>query len=358
MIDPTLTVDAQALRAFTATALERVGISHEDATIAAEVLVASDLRGVESHGVARLRHYIARIQKGLINTQSRLSIVRESPATVGLDANNGLGMPASYRAMQICIERAQQFGSGAVAVRGSNHFGIAGYYAMMALPHDMIGIAMTNASPIVVPFGGTQSILGTNPIAYAIPCGEEPAIVVDMATSASAFGKIEVALRKGLSLPLGWALGMDGRPTTDAQEADRARKLLPVGGLTEGTGYKGYALSTVVEALCHALAGAAMSMNIVAIQARGEQPSNIGHFFAAYRIDGFRDVAEFKRDMDELVHDLHACPPQPGVERVLVPGEKEYKASIKNSREGVPLDPEVVESLRKIAADLNIPPVV
>lgn len=358
MTNPTLTVDAQVLRTFTATALEHVGISPEDAAIAAEVLVASDLRGIESHGVARLRFYIARIKKGLINTQGKLRTVRESPATVALDANNGLGMPAAYRAMQICIERAQQFGCGVVAVRGSNHFGIAGYYAMMALPHDMIGIAMTNASPIVVPFGGTQSILGTNPIAYAIPCGEEPAIVVDMATSASAFGKIEVALRKGISLPLGWALGIDGRPTTDAHEADRARKLLPVGGLSEGTGYKGYALSTVVEALCHALSGAAMSMNIVAIQARGDQPSNIGHFFAAYRIDGFRDVAEFKHDMDELVRALHACPPQPGVERVLVPGEKEDQASLKNSHDGVPLDPEVVESLRTIATELNIPSVV
>ncbi len=351
-------VDAERLHAFTARAFEIVGVAPDEARIAADVLVTADLRGVESHGVARLHHYLAHLKQGKVTTQARLRVVRELPTTVTVDAGNGLGLVAAYRAMEIAIERAAQYGSAAVAVRNSNHFGIAGYYAMMALPHDMIGVAMCNASPNVVPFGGNKAMLGTNPLAWAIPCGTEPAIVMDMATSGISYGKIEVALRTKVSLRLGWALGEDGRPTTDALEASRVRRILPLGGLTEGTGYKGYALSTVVESLCHALAGAAMSLNIMAVQGRGTQPSNIGHFFAAYRVDGFRQVDEFKRDMDELVRTLRSCPPQPGVASVLLPGEKEYLLSAQRSREGIPLHADVVTSLRSFARDLDLDPVV
>jgi L-2-hydroxycarboxylate dehydrogenase (NAD+) len=351
-------VDAQSLRAFTAAAFRHGGVNQADAEIAADVLVAADLRGVESHGVARLQHYIAHLRDGVIVPEARLTVVREAPATVAFDARRGLGMVAAYRAMEACIDRARQYGTAAVTVRDSNHFGIAAPYAMMALPHDMIGVAMTNASPIVLPFGGSRPVLGTNPMAYAIPCGEEPAIVVDMATSAASYGKIEIARREGTPLPLGWALGADGQPTHDADEAHRVRALLPLGGLTEGRGYKGYALATVVEALCHALAGAAMSLQIMSVQAHGARRSNIGHFFAAYRIDGFRDIAEFKAEMDALVRTLHACPPQPGVERVLVPGEKEHLSAQRRAREGIPLHPDVVASLRMVATELELEPVV
>jgi len=350
-------IDAQALQSFTARAFERIGLMAEDAEVAADVLVAADLRGVESHGVARLHHYLAHIRRGQVSAVSGLDVVRESPTTLTVDAGNGVGMVAAYRAMQIAVERAAQYGSAAVAVRNSNHFGIAGYYAMMALPHDMIGIAMCNASPNVVPFGGSQAMLGTNPIAWAIPCGAEPAIVMDMATSGISYGKIEVALRTGGSIPIGWALGEDGLPTTDAREAGQARRILPLGGFTEGTGYKGYALSTIVESLCHALAGAAMSTNIMAVQGRGTRPSNIGHFFAAYRLDGFRAVDEFKQDMDEMVRALRSCPPQPGVAGVLLPGEKEFRAAAERSREGIPLHAEVVTLLRSVATDLQLEPV-
>lgn len=351
-------VEADRLRAFTAAAFERVGIAPSDAAIAADVLVASDLRGVESHGVPRLHNYIFRLKQNLTAKETRLSIVRETPTTVSVDAHNSLGLVAAFRAMELCIQRAQQYGSAAVTVRGSNHFGIAGYYAMMALPHDMIGIAMTNASPLVVPHGGRQSLLGTNPVAYAIPCGNEPPVVVDMATSTISYGKIEIALRTGSTLPLGWALGSDGLPTTDPAEAARSRTILPLGGFNEGLGYKGYCLSTVVEVLCHALSGAAMSMNISAVQIQKENKvSDIGHFFAAYRIDGFRDIAEFKKDMDTLVRNLHACPPQPGVDRVLVAGEKEHLYTLKRSKEGIPLHPAVIKTLRDLALDLNIQPV-
>jgi L-2-hydroxycarboxylate dehydrogenase (NAD+) len=351
-------VDAERLRGFTVRAFEGVGVAPEDARIAADVLVTADLRGVESHGVARLHHYLAHLRQGLVAAETRPRVVHELPAALTIDASNGLGLVAAYHAMQAAIARAAQYGSAAVAVRHSNHFGIAGYYAMLALPHDMIGLAMSNASPNVVPFGGRQPMLGTNPIAWAIPCGTEPAIVMDMATSGISYGKLELALRTGAAIPLGWALGEDGQPTADAGEASRARRILPLGGLAEGTGYKGYALSTVVEALCHALAGAAMSLNIMAVQGRDTQSSNIGHFFAAYRIDAFRELGEFKQDMDELVRTLRSCPPQEGIARVLVPGEKEYQIAAQRSRAGIPLHDNVVHTLRSIAADLQIEPVV
>ena len=351
-------VHEQDLRAFITLAFERVGVPASDAAIAADVLVEADLRGVESHGVARLHHYLDRIRRGLTTPLARLTVLRESPTTLALDAQNSLGMPAAYQAMQRCIERATQYGVAAVTVRTGNHFGIAAYYAMLALPHDLIGLAMTNASPIVVPFGGTQPMLGTNPQAWAIPCGDEPAIVLDMATSAVSLGKIELALRSGKPLPSGWALGADGQPTSDAAEALEVRSLLPLGGLSEGVGYKGFGLALIVEALTYALAGAAMSLDIIGVQARGAQASNIGHFFAAVRVDGFRDPAEFKRDMDTLVQTMRRCPPLPGVERVLVPGEKEHLASLERRRTGIPLAPEVTASLSAIAADLGITPIV
>lgn len=351
-------VDPQKLHAFTAQAFVEVGVARDDAHIAADVLVAADLRGVESHGVARLHHYLAHIKQGQVSAATRLDVIRELPTTITLDAANGVGMVAAYRAMQHAIERAAQYGCAAVAVRNSNHFGIAGYYAMMALPHNMIGIAMCNASPNVVPFGGLQPMLGTNPIGWAIPCGAEPPIVMDMATSGISYGKIELALRTGTAIPPGWVLGQDGQPTTDAHEASRTRRILPLGGLAEGTGYKGYALSTVVESLCHALAGASMSLNIMAVQGRGSRPSNIGHFFAAYRVDGFRDVDEFKRDMDQLVRTLRGCPPQHPGEAVLLPGEKEDRTAAQRSRDGIPLHAEVVTLLRTIATDLKLEPVV
>jgi LDH2 family malate/lactate/ureidoglycolate dehydrogenase len=357
-MDDVRLVDAQQLNAFTARAFEQVGVASQDARIAADVLVAADLRGVESHGVARLHHYLAHIKQGQVAPTTQLEVVRELPAALTLDAGNGLGMVAAHHAMQQAIERAAQYGSAAVAVRNSNHFGIAGYYAMMSLPHDMIGLAMCNASPNVTPFGGARAMLGTNPIAWAIPCGAEPAIVMDMATSGISYGKIELALRTGAAIPLGWALGEDGLPTTDAREASRARRILPLGGLTEGAGYKGYALSTVVEALCHALAGASMSLNIMAVQGRRRQPSNIGHFFAAYRVDGFRDLDDFKQEMDQLVRTLRSCPPQPGVAAVLLPGEKEHRAAEQRRREGIPLHSQIVGLLRAVAADVQIEPVV
>lgn len=351
-------VDAERLRAFTARAFEQAGVRTEDAAIAADVLVAADVRGVESHGVARLHHYLAHLRAGLVLPETQLQVVRELPTALTLDAGNGLGLVAAYRAMQMCMARATEYGSAAVAVHHSNHFGIAGYYAMMALSHDQIGVAMCNASPTVVPFGGRESLLGTNPIAWAIPCGAEPALVMDMATSGVSVGKIEVALRAGAPLPLGWALDEDGHPTADAAVAMRARRILPLGGLAEGTGYKGYALAMVVEALTHALAGAGASRDVMGVQGRRAQPSNTGHFFAAYRVDAFRDVHDFKQDMDTLVRSLRSCPPQPGVERVLAPGEKEHLTAAQRGSAGIPLHAAVVASLRAIAADFDLEPVV
>ncbi len=209
-------VDAQALKRFVAGVFEGLGVPPEDAEITADVLVEADLRGINSHGVARLPRYVKGLREGLIEPQAEVKVVRETPATALLDGGNGLGQVVGVRAMERCIRKAEEVGAAFVSVRNSNHYGIAGYYAMMALPHDMIGVSLTNSRPLVVPTFGKRAMLGTNPISVAVPTKDERPFVLDMATSIVPMGKVEVAHRKGEPLPLGWAVDGEGRPTTDA----------------------------------------------------------------------------------------------------------------------------------------------
>ena len=338
---------------FAADVFAAVGLAREPAQTAAATLLLADLRGVESHGLARLPFYVARIRRGLIDVGAELTVVRECAATIALDAHNGLGLVQAPRAMARCIAKAEESGLCFATVRGSNHLGIAGAYALMAAQRGLGGIAMTNASPLVVPTFGAEARLGTNPIAIAVPTGagpSSPPLVLDMATSAVAWGKIEIARREGKEIPLGWAVDALGIPTSDPHAACW---LTPLGG---ERGHKGYALGTMVDVLCGPLAGAAWSARISG--SRGPaQPASIGHAFLAWRIDAFRDPDDFFRDLNEMVEDLRETPPVAGDEgrRVLVPGDPETTAEAEHRRTGIPVHHEVVSQLGVLGNELGVP---
>jgi L-2-hydroxycarboxylate dehydrogenase (NAD+) len=286
----------------------------------------------------------------------------ETPTTMTVDAGAGLGQPVSYRAMKRVIESAREFGCGFATVRNSNHYGIAGYYAMMALKEDMIGMSMTNAAVLVVPTFGRNAMYGTNPIALAVPAGEERPLVVDMATSTVPRGKLEVYDRQEKPIPLGWATDEKGVPTVDAGQVlenfvKRAGGgLLPLGGAGEEmSGYKGYGMGLMVEVLSAVLPGAAFLTHVYPKDAAGKPaPANLGHFFGAWRIDAFRDATEFKADMDQFIRELKGGALAEGATRIYVHGEKEFEEADRRAERGIPLGPKVEASLKQIAADLGL----
>ncbi|MBE0697551.1 MAG: Ldh family oxidoreductase [Anaerolineaceae bacterium] len=336
--------DSAALRDFSTRVLLKAGASAEDAAIAADVLLAADMRGVESHGIIRLfPYYYQRLKDGLVNPAPSMRTISETAAALALDADNGLGQPSGYRAMQRCIAKAQESGLAVVTVRNSNHYGIAGYYAMLALSHNMIGLSFTNAGSLVAPTYGRTAVLGTNPIAVAAPSGEERPYVLDMATSIVPLGKITVFQRAGLEIPHGWGIDGAGQVTTDPQKVFPGGALLPLGGTPEMRGYKGYGLALLVEILCGILAGAAFGTNVDPDEKR--LVSNIGHCFMAIQIDAFRPLFDYQRDMDALIRQLKDAPKAAGQERIYIHGEKEFERTERSLREGVPILAGVVRSL-------------
>jgi len=355
-------VRAERLKDFCVRVFQKMDVSEEDARITAGVLVAADLRGIDSHGVARLRRYVNGLRDGMMIARPEVQVVAETPATALVDAGAGLGQPVSYRAMQRAIQKALEVGAGFVTVRNSNHYGIAGYYAMMALEHDCIGISMTNAAVLVVPTFGRDGMLGTNPIAVAAPADQERPFVLDMATSTVPRGKLEVYNRLEKPIPLGWATDETGAPTTDAGQALENFKqrvgggLLPLGGAGELLrGYKGYGLALWVDVFCAILSGAAYADLAYPKTPDGKPlPSNIGHFFGAWRVDGFRPVDEFKVAMDDLQRRLKDAPKAEGQDRIYIHGEKEYEEAERRSRDGIPLNPKVAADLRAIAGKLEV----
>ena len=348
----TVRVDHQKLRRFVALVFEALGVAAEDARIAAEVLVAADLRGVDSHGVVRLNPhnwYTKALRDGEMNSRPEIRVVQETPASALGDGDGGLGMVVGHRAAELAIEKARQAGVGFVAVRNSRHFGMSAYYAMLALPHDMIGISMTNAGRQVVPTFGRQAQYGTNPICLAAPAGEELPFVLDMATTTAASGKLEIAARFGKSIPLGWALDEEARPTTDPRVAQRARKLLPLGGTREGGSHKGYGLAIMVEILSGVLTGTISALS------PPETAVRRGHFFGAINIASFRPIEEFKREMDLLLRELKSTRPGEGQERVYVAGEIEYETARERAANGIPLHNTILKGLRELSDQLSIP---
>jgi len=353
-------VDAAALQRCVADVFEAVGMAGDDARIAADVLVTADLRGHESHGVARMeRYYVRPMQSGRIQARASLVTMRETAATLVLDAQNGMGHPAASRAMDLCIAKAREAGTCVAVIRHSNHYGIAGYYPLLAAAHDMIGVCSTTAGTLVVPTGGRDALLGTNPIAFAAPANRHRPFMLDMATSVVPLGKIEVKARRGDPLPLGWAVDEQGQPTLDAQGVlDRVHDgplvgggLAPLGGLEAG--HKGYGLAAMVDILCGLLAGAQASVGLSERMRRGED-ADLGHLVAAMDIAAFAPVEEFKQAMDAYIDVLHAAPPAPGRDRVLVAGDPEFETEQRRRREGIPLHHTVRESLQTLGREFGV----
>jgi L-2-hydroxycarboxylate dehydrogenase (NAD+) len=349
-----LYVDADRLRSFVCELLARLDVPPQDAWITADVLVSADLRGVDSHGVARLYQYIKRIRGGLIDVHPAVTIVHETPVSLRVDAGNGLGQVASHFTMNKVIEKAQQSGVGMATVFHSNHYGIAGYYAMMALKYHMIGWAFTNTTPLVMPTFGKKVMTGTNPIAVAVPARDERAWVLDMATSVVPRGKLEVAARKGKVMPAGWAVDREGLPTTDPKAALDGGAPMPLGGTRELGGHKGYDLAVLVDILSGILSGSDYGPHLAGFWGT-EQPSNIGHFFMAFRPDLFLPTGEFRQRMDAIIQELKETPPAQGADRVLVAGQTEDEAVERHKIIGVPLDASTVAGLRTLSQELGVP---
>jgi L-2-hydroxycarboxylate dehydrogenase (NAD+) len=347
------------LRSFSEQMFRHFGVPEEDARLAAEVLDAADRRGIDSHGVARLYSYFEMLSSGRINPEPSLRIVRETLSTATVDGDNGLGLVVGPRANQIAMDKARHAGSGWVSVSNTNHYGIAGYYVMEALKHDMIGMAMTNSTKLVAPLWGGEKMLGTNPIAMAFPGKEEPPIVIDLATSAVAYGKVEMARRAGLDVPDGWIIDADGADTTSPSRMMDGGALLPLGSDRDHGGHKGYCLSAMVDILCCVLSGANWGPFAPPFTLHLPQPSRsvgkgIGHFFGAWRIDGFIDPDEFKCQIDDWIRTFRATRPAPGTNGPLIPGDPEREMEAIRTKTGVPLLPAVVNDLRRIAEKTGI----
>jgi len=359
----TTLVLADPLKAFCQEVFRRLGVEAGDARIAAEVLVAADLRGVESHGVARLHVFYAnRLRSRDMTPSPRVQVVRDTPVTRVLDGDNGLGHPIAHAGMSTAIDKACRMGAGFVTVRNSNHFGIAGYYAMMALEHGCIGFCMTSTNPGVVPTFGTEPLLGTNPIAVAVPCDKEPAFVLDMATSAVPVGKLEVFDRLGLPIPSDWATDERGSPVTDAGvvlrmvRAGRGGGLLPLGGAGETAGgHKGYGLAVWGDIFSVLLSGGRLPDTTHHPEAGPGRPlGTVCHFFGAWHVDAFRPLAELKADMDKMLLRLKSSKRAEGQARIYVAGEKEHEETERRLRNGIPLPDTVLDDLRALGSELGI----
>ena len=342
------------LKAYVIRYLTRWGINPDDAATAAEVLVSADMRGVDSHGVIRLgSYYGSRLAKGQINPRAELSVVHETSTSIVADANNGLGHPAGFKTMQLCIEKARANGIAFATARNSNHYGIAGYYAMMALKEEMIGVSFTNSGPLVAPTHGKQAMLGTNPIAVAVPAGKNQPYVLDMATSIVPIGRVAVYQKNGKPIPPGWGIDDQGQITEDPARVIDGGALMPLGGPELMRGYKGYGLALLVDIFSGVLAGSGFGEQVYG--ADSKNAARVGHFFAAIRIDAFRNPVEFKRDMDLLINSLKESPKAAGEERIFIHGEKEFEKAARAEMEGVPLSDVAVKSLLETGRSDGVP---
>ena len=351
------TIAYETLYDFTYGVFKKLGVA--DAGLAAKALLAADIRGVDSHGVARLSGYIRLIEAGRIHPAALPKIIYESPSTATVDGDKGLGLTVAPFAMQTAIEKAKTCGTGWVSVKNSNHFGIAAFHAMMALEHEMIGIAMTNASALVAPTFAAERLLGTNPICVVIPAGEQPPFVADMATTTAANGKLEILQRKGEAAPVGWIQDQAGNITTDAHALKNGGALLPLGSDKERGSHKGYALGAVVDIFSAVLSGANYGPWVPPFPAyvpmpQGQPGEGIGHFFGAMRIDAFRPAAEFKQHMDNWISRFRAAKPVDGQERVVIPGDPEREMEAERRNKGIPLHTAVVADLKALAQRFDL----
>lgn len=345
-IDLERRVRAQELEEVAGAVFKRTGMSGEDASVLAGHLVQADLRGVHSHGVLRVPDYVKKLMQEGVDPGGRPRVVREDGACLVVDGGNSMGQIGVRFAMGRVIERARTTGIAAAAIRGSNHCGAMAAYAMMGLPHDMIGVATTNAMPVMAPWGGAERLLGINPLGIAIPAAVEKPIVYDAAFSATAHGKVRVFQQKGLQLPERWALDKEGLPTTDPAAALEGL-LLPIGD------FKGTALAMIMGILSAMLSGAAYGIELGTMEG-GPRPGQDGHFVAAIRVSAFEDVSRFKARVDKAIQQLHACQRAPGVERVLAPGELEFETEARYRAEGIPLNDATLHDIAVAAQNIGV----
>jgi L-2-hydroxycarboxylate dehydrogenase (NAD+) len=344
---------------FTKKVFMKMGCSEQDSLIIADVFLAGELRGHSSHGMIRIRDYYELWKSGRINTNPVVKIVHESPSTAVVDADNSVGMIGARKSMEIAIEKAGKAGTGWVATRNSNHFGIAGYYAMMALEHDMIGICLTNANPLVAPTFSISRMMGTNPIAVAIPAMVQPPFIADFATTPVARGKLAVAEKKGEKVPFGFVQDKTGNPSDDPAILKSGGSMLTLGGDRIHGSHKGYCLSAIVDIFSAVLGGANFGPFVPPSVAylpvlEKKVGEGTGHFFGAMRIDAFQSAGEFKSKMDEWIETFRSAKPAEDQEKVLIPGDPEREAEINNLRDGISLVPAIKDDLVLIAKELGI----
>lgn len=350
--------DKEQLSEFTNKVFLAIGCSEEHARLATEVLIKADLRGIDSHGVARLTGYVRLWEAGRINPSPDIKVIHETPSTAVIDGDRGLGLIVAPKAMEIAMGKAKNVGSGWVSVKNSNHFGIAGYHAMMALENDMVGIAMTNASPLVAPTFATERMLGTNPIAVAIPAGKQPPFVADLATTTAANGKLEILQRKNEKAPLGWVQTKDGSSSTNANELKDGGALLPLGGDREHGSHKGYALGSIVDIFSAVFSGAnygPWAPPFVSFLPLSDNPvgEGLGHFVGAMRIDAFRPANDFKNHMDNWISRFRETKAVEG-KKVLIPGDPEREMENDRVKTGIPLNEKVVDDLREVGKKFGL----
>jgi L-2-hydroxycarboxylate dehydrogenase (NAD+) len=335
-----------------------IGCDEEHANTATAALLSADLRGIDSHGIARLSGYVRLWEVKRVEAKPQIKVIHESPSTAVVDGGSGLGLVVAPFAMRLAINKAERVGTGWVSVQNSNHFGIAAYHAMMALEHDMIGIAMTNASALVAPTFSIERMLGTNPICVVIPAGNEPAFVADFATTTAANGKLEILQRKNQEAPEGWIQDINGNSSTDAHALKKGGALLPLGGDREHGSHKGYALGSIVDIFSAVLSGANYGPWVPPFPAYVPIPENqpgkgIGHFFGAMRIDAFQPSETFKRHMDNWIRRFRKAKPVSGQERVLIPGDPEREIEMERKENGIPLFESVEEDLMQLGQKFN-----
>lgn len=345
----------QVLRDFTRDIFLKIGFDPTAAQQASDVLLAADLRGIDSHGVARLSGYVRLFEAGRLNPNPQMKVIHETPSTATLDADEAAGLVSGPAAMRLAMEKANNVGSGWVAVSNSNHFGIAAYHAMMALEKDMIGIAMTNASPLVAPTHSIERMLGTNPMAFALPAKKHPAFVADLATAAAANGKLEIAQRNGKPIPATWVQGKHGQLSTNPNELKEGGSLLTLGSTPENGSHKGYALSAVVDLFSGVLSGANFGpwvppfVSFLPLQP--DLPGKgIGHFFGAMRVDAFREKTAYFEAMDLWIERFKSAQRKEEETPVIIPGEPEFQLEKERRESGVPLVKAVVDDLKELEA--------
>jgi LDH2 family malate/lactate/ureidoglycolate dehydrogenase len=339
-------VEAAALRRFCEEAFERAGVPADDAATVADTLVEADLRGVHSHGVWWMTTYTRRLRQGGLNPRPAVRALRETPCLAVLDADRAMGQVAGVRGMKLATEKAGTAGVGVVTVRNSNHLGAAAYYALLAARKNQIGFAVSDAEPVMAPWGGAKAVIGNNPMAYAIPVDGEFSIVLDMAQSVVAWGKIFLAAQRGEKIPVTWALNAEGAPTDDPHEA-MVGLLLPVGG------YKGYGLALVMEILGSVLAGATFGSDM-APMSHDAAPQDVGHFFMALDINQFLPLEIFRERIGRLVKEHRGVPRRTGIERIYLPGEIEHELRARRLSDGIPLEPYIIKALIALGEELDV----